>query len=91
MTGLASQRWPTWSRAARHPSYLRPNCPKLGFAIGIHPALGFLAVGAALKSAYGELLETGDVAGAQLDNFGEFSKLMGFEDVWEFDRKWAEV
>ena len=63
----------------------------IGFAIGIHPALGFLAVGHALKSAYGELLETGDVAGAQLDNFGEFSKLMGFEDVWEFDRKWAEV
>ncbi len=64
---------------------------EIGFAIGIHPALGFLAVGHALKSAYGELLDTGDVAGAQLDNFGEFSKLMGFEDVWEFDRKWAEV
>ena len=64
---------------------------EIGFAIGIHPALGFLAVGHALKAAYGELLETGDVANAQLDNFGEFSKLMGFEDVWEFDRKWAEV
>ena len=64
---------------------------EIGFSIGIHPALGFLAVGHALKAAYGELLETGDVANAQLDNFGEFSKLMGFEDVWEFDKKWAEV
>ncbi len=64
---------------------------EIGFAIGIHPALGFLAVGHALQSAYGELLDTGDVANAQLDNFGEFSKMMGFEDVWEFDRKWAEV
>ncbi len=64
---------------------------EIGFAIGIHPALGFLAVGHALKAAYGELLETGDVANAELDDFGEFSKLMGFEDVWEFDRKWAEV
>ncbi|WP_050931853.1 isocitrate lyase/PEP mutase family protein [Aestuariivita boseongensis] len=64
---------------------------EIGFSIAIHPALGFLAVGQALKAAYGELLETGDVANAQLDNFGEFSKLMGFEDVWEFDRKWAEV
>lgn len=63
----------------------------LGFSIGIHPALGFLAVGHALKSAYGELAKTGDVACAELDNFGDFSKLMGFEDVWEFDRKWAEV
>lgn len=64
---------------------------ELGFAIAIHPALGFLAMGHALKAAYGELAETGDVAGAQLDDFKEFSKLMGFEDVWEFDRKWAQV
>ena len=64
---------------------------EIGFSIGIHPALGFLAVGHALKTAYGELLETGNVTNAQLDNFGEFSKLMGFEDVWEFDKKWAEV
>ena len=63
----------------------------IGFAIGIHPALGFLAVGHALKSAYGELAKTGDVAQAQLDDFGDFSKLMGFEDVWAFDKKWAEV
>jgi len=63
---------------------------EIGFAIGIHPALGFLAVGHALKSAYGELLETGDVAHAQLDDFGAFSRLMGFEDVWEFDRRWAD-
>ncbi len=64
---------------------------KLGFAIGIHPALGFLAVGAALKSAYGVLAETGDVKGAALEDFGEFNKLVGFEDVWEFDARWAEI
>lgn len=62
----------------------------LGFAIGIHPALGFLAVGAALKSAYGALKETGTSANAALEDFGAFSRLLGFEDVWEFDRKWAE-
>ncbi len=64
---------------------------KIGYAIAIHPALGFLAVGEALKKSYGELLETGDVANADLDDFGEFSKLMGFQDVWDFDKKWAEV
>jgi 2-methylisocitrate lyase-like PEP mutase family enzyme len=64
---------------------------ELGFAIGIHPALGFLAVGQALEAAYGELHDTGDVAKAALADFGEFSKLVGFEDVWDFDRKWAEV
>ncbi|MCR9127298.1 MAG: isocitrate lyase/PEP mutase family protein [Rhodobacteraceae bacterium] len=64
---------------------------EIGYAIGIHPALGFLAVGAALKSAYGQLQETGDVQGVALDDFGAFSAMMGFEDVWAFDRKWAEV
>jgi 2-methylisocitrate lyase-like PEP mutase family enzyme len=61
----------------------------LGFAIGIHPALGFLAVGKALKEAYGTLADSGDVSSANLEDFGEFSKLMGFEDVWAFDKKWA--
>jgi 2-methylisocitrate lyase-like PEP mutase family enzyme len=75
----------------RTPVLSSARLAELGFAIGIHPALGFLAVGKALKAAYGELLETGDVAGADLEDFGAFSRLMGFEDVWEFDRKWAEV
>jgi 2,3-dimethylmalate lyase len=64
---------------------------ELGFAIGIHPALGFLAVGQALEAAYGELHRTGDVANAALADFSEFSKLVGFQDVWDFDKKWAEV
>ena len=62
----------------------------LGFAIGIHPALGFLAVGAALKAAYGALKETGTSESAALEDFGTFSRLVGFQDVWDFDRKWAE-
>lgn len=61
----------------------------LGFAIGIHPALGFLAAGKALKDAYSALATIGDVSSTNLEDFGYFSKLMGFEDVWEFDRKWA--
>lgn len=64
---------------------------QLGFSIGIHPALGFLAMGQALETAFSELAKTGDVASAKLSDFGEFSRMMGFEDVWEFDRKWAEV
>ena len=62
---------------------------EMGFSVAIYPALGFLAAGAALKSAYGALAKTGDVAGADLEDFSEFCRLVGFEDVWEFDRKWA--
>lgn len=74
----------------RTPILSSARLAEIGFAIAIHPGLGFLAMGRALKSAYGELAATGDVANADLEDFGEFSKLMGFEDVWAFDRKWAD-
>ena len=48
-------------------------------------------MGAALRGAYGTLRETGDVAGVALDDFAAFSRMVGFEDVWAFDRKWAEI
>lgn len=75
----------------RTPILTSAELSKLGFAVGIHPALGFLAVGQALKDAYGALADSGDVSATNLEDFGEFSKLMGFEDVWAFDKKWAEV
>lgn len=75
----------------RTPILSNEKLQELGFTMAIHPALGFLAVGEALKSAYGILSETGDVKGAALEDFGEFNKLVGFEDVWDFDKKWAEV
>ncbi len=75
----------------RTPILTSAHLADLGYAIGIHPALGFLAVGQALKDAYSALADKGDVSGTNLEDFGEFSRLMGFEDVWDFDRKWAEV
>ena len=62
----------------------------MGYSVAIHPALGFLAVGEALKTAYTTLDTTGDVSGLVLEDFGEFSKIMGFEDVWDFEKKWAD-
>mgnify|MGYP001418829261 FL=1 len=62
----------------------------MGYSVAIHPALGFLAVGEALKTAYTTLDTTGNVSGLILEDFGEFSKIMGFEDVWDFEKKWAD-
>jgi len=62
----------------------------MGYSVAIHPALGFLAVGEALKTAYTTLDTTGNVSGLVLEDFGEFSKIMGFEDVWDFEKKWAD-
>lgn len=62
----------------------------MGYSVAIHPALGFLAMGEALKTAYTKLDTTGNVTGLALEDFGEFSRIMGFEDVWDFEKKWAD-
>ena len=69
-----------------------PELAELGYSLAIFPATGFLAMGAALKRAYGHILRAGSSAGLDtpLDDFEAFSKLMGFEAVWEFGRRWAD-
>lgn len=65
----------------------------LGYQMAIYPAAGFLAVGHALQSVYGTLKRTG--ASTELEvpiaDFMTFSKAMGFEDVWRFDREHADL
>lgn len=64
---------------------------ELGYQIAIHPAVGFLAIGHALTHAYSDLLKHGDTSGeVPLYSFDAFNKLIGFEDVWEFEKKFAE-
>ena len=65
---------------------------ELGYRIAIFPATGFLAAGAALASVYATLRSDGSSvsATAPLYSFTEFTRLMGFEEVWEFDRRHAD-
>ena len=64
---------------------------KLGFSIAIFPAVGFLAAGQALRSAYADLQKHGTSTDAvAMYDFPEFNKLMGFEDIWEFERRYKE-
>ncbi len=76
----------------RTPVLTRDRLTALGYAIAIFPGTGFLAAGAALRSAYGRIHDTGSSAGIEtpLYGFADFNKLMGFEAVWEFDRRYAE-
>lgn len=64
---------------------------ELGFSIAIYPVIGFLAAAAALDRGYRELKALGTSAGAStaLFDFQEMSRLMGFEEVWRFDREHA--
>jgi 2-methylisocitrate lyase-like PEP mutase family enzyme len=64
----------------------------LGFSIAIYPAIGFLAAGEALRRAYTDLRQNGTTTSAvPMYPFSDFNKLIGFEDVWEFERRYAEL
>ncbi|MDO1583412.1 isocitrate lyase/PEP mutase family protein [Rhizobium oryzicola] len=65
---------------------------EIGFSVAIHPAIGFLAAGAALQKAYADLKDNG-ITSPEIDlySFAEFNKLLGFEDVWDFERRYAEI
>jgi 2-methylisocitrate lyase-like PEP mutase family enzyme len=65
---------------------------QLGYKIAIFPGTGFLAAGAALESVYRTIKQEGSSNNvtAPLYAFSEFAKLMGFEAVWDFDRRHAE-
>jgi 2-methylisocitrate lyase-like PEP mutase family enzyme len=65
---------------------------QLGYAMAIYPAVGFLAVTAALERVYGHLLATGDTNAlppSESYGFGRMCTLMGFPDAWDFERRWA--
>lgn len=64
----------------------------LGYQVAIYPGSGFLAMGAALESVYGHIAKTGSSAELETPvyDFQEFSRIMGFEDVWEFEKNWSD-
>jgi len=65
---------------------------ELGYAMAIYPGSGFLAMGAALRDTYRHIDATGSSAGLKTPvyEFGEFNKLMGFQEVWDFDQTWQQ-
>jgi 2-methylisocitrate lyase-like PEP mutase family enzyme len=62
---------------------------ELGFLIAIYPSLGFLAMGQALRDAYAAIVAQQPVT-TPLHGFPEFHDLMGFPQVWEFERRYAK-
>ena len=75
----------------RTPMLSSDRLKELGYSIAIHPALGFLATGQALRHAYADLQRHGTTsADVPMYSFSEFNDLIGFPDVWEFERRYGE-
>jgi 2-methylisocitrate lyase-like PEP mutase family enzyme len=69
----------------------RAELEAIGYKIAIFPASGFLAAAAALRAVYRSIEAEGSTKGTDvpLYPFPEFSRLMGFERVWAFERRHA--
>jgi 2-methylisocitrate lyase-like PEP mutase family enzyme len=64
---------------------------EIGYAFAIYPSIGGLAAAHAVEQVLKGFLEYGSSQNPMqpLFDFGEFNKLIGFPEVWEFERRWA--
>ena len=76
----------------RTPMFSKTELEQMGFKMAIYPGTAFLAFAHGLQTVYGALKNEGSSLSVsdKLYNFEAFSKLMGFEAVWEFDRQHAD-
>jgi 2,3-dimethylmalate lyase len=76
----------------RTPMLSASRLAEIGYSMAIFPAAGFLATARALENAYADLLANGATTDSKaMYSFAEFNKLIGFEEVWAFERKYAET
>lgn len=64
---------------------------EIGYAYAIYPSLTSLAAAAAAEKVLRDLKDNGIGEPDDLFDFGEFCSLIGFEDVWAFEKKWGKT
>jgi 2-methylisocitrate lyase-like PEP mutase family enzyme len=62
----------------------------LGYAFAIFPSMTSLVAAAAMEKALTALKTKGDYADIPIFDFKEFCGLIGFQEVWDFEKKWAK-
>ncbi len=76
----------------RTPIRSRRELQAMGYAMAIFPAATGLAAAAAAEQVLNLLKSEGTSLSADvpLFNFSEFNSLIGFEEVWAFEKRWAK-
>ncbi len=76
----------------RSPEIPRDDLKAWGFDIAIYPSAGMGVVCAALERNFAWLKEHGSTKGSPVPAFDmkQLHELVGFPDVWEFERRYAE-
>ena len=77
----------------RTPMLSNARLAEIGYALAIYPVAGLLSAAAALETVYRRILNTGSSLGSSTPvySFAEMNRLMGFEEVWRFDKAHAEI
>ena len=65
----------------------------IGYKLAIFPATTALAASAAIEHSLRALKNNGSsqIDGPPLFDFSEFCQLIGFQDVWDFEKRWADA
>ena len=76
----------------RTPVLARAELEGLGYRVAIFPVTALLAAVQAMARVYQGFREQGSSAGTDvpLYDFAELTRLMGFEDVWDFEKRHAQ-
>jgi len=75
----------------RTPIRSRTELAALGYRLAIFPSMTGLAAAAAVGNALAVFKEEGTSQSPRIPlySFEEFNHLIGFDEVWEFERRWA--
>jgi len=77
----------------RTPVLSNADLEAIGYRIAIFPVTALLAATAAMQATYDHIRQQGSSAGVAVPllAFKDLTQLMGFEEVWEFERRHAET
>ena len=76
----------------RTPVLSQQELEAIGYKLAIFPVTALLAATQAMKAVYESFKKTGSSAGIStpLMPFADLTKLMGFEEIWEFEKRYAD-
>jgi 2-methylisocitrate lyase-like PEP mutase family enzyme len=62
---------------------------EIGYAFAIYPSMTSLVAAAAMEAALRHLKDDGVSTAVPMHDFMDFCRLIGFQEVWDFEKKWA--
>jgi 2-methylisocitrate lyase-like PEP mutase family enzyme len=76
----------------RTPVLSRDELAALGYRLAIFPVSALLAAVKSMSDIYAHIASAGSSRDARVElaDFADLTKLMGFEDIWEFEKRHAE-